>query len=53
MRNYYRGTPIDASYYDSVHLAELFQRIRLKGKQLTTDGHQMEAKAHISFSKGS
>jgi hypothetical protein len=47
----YRGPPIDASYYVSVHLADQFQRIRLKGKQVTTDGHQVMAKAHISFSK--
>jgi hypothetical protein len=51
MSNWYRGTPIDASYYVSIHLAERFQRIRLKGKQLTTDGHQVMAKAQISFSK--
>jgi hypothetical protein len=53
MSKCYRGTPIDASYYVSIPLAERFQRIRLKGEQLTTDGQQVMAKAQISFSKAS
>jgi hypothetical protein len=41
----YRGPSIDASYQVSVHLAEGFQRRRLK---LTDDGCQVMAKAHIA-----
>jgi hypothetical protein len=33
----YRGPSIDASYQDSVHLAEGFQRRRLKCEKLTDD----------------
>ena len=32
------GSSIDASYQDSVHLAERFQRRRLKCEKLTDDG---------------
>jgi hypothetical protein len=35
--NLYRGPSIDASYQVSVHLAEGFQRRRLKCEQLTDD----------------
>jgi hypothetical protein len=35
-----RGPSIDASYQVSVHLAEGFQRRRLKCKKLTDDGQQ-------------
>jgi hypothetical protein len=37
MSNLYRGTSIDASYQASVHLAEGFQRRRLKCEKLTDD----------------
>ena len=58
MSNLYRGPSIDASYQVSVHLAEGFQRRRLKCKKLTDDrrrmtddGWQVMAKAHIAFGK--
>ena len=35
--NLYRGPSIDASYQVSVHLAEVFQRKRLKCEKLTDD----------------
>jgi hypothetical protein len=37
MGNLYRGPAIDASYQVSVHLAEGFQRRRLKCEKLTDD----------------
>ena len=37
MSNLDRGPPIDASYQVSVHLAEGFQRRRLKCEKLTDD----------------
>jgi hypothetical protein len=37
MSNLYRGPSIDASYQASVHLAEGFQRRRLKCEKLTVD----------------
>jgi len=49
--NLYRGPSIDASYQVSVHLAERFQRRRLKCEMLTDDGRQVMAKAHIAFGK--
>ena len=51
MSNLYRGPSIDASYQVSVHLAEGFQRRRLKCEKLTDDGCQVMAKAHIAFGK--
>ena len=51
MSNLYRGPSIDASYQVSVHLAEGFQRRRLKCEKLTDDGRQMMAKSHIAFGK--
>ena len=42
---------IDASYQVSVHLAEGFQRRRLKCEKLTDDRRQVMAKAHIAFGK--
>jgi hypothetical protein len=53
MSNLHRGPSIDASYHVSVHLAEGFQRRRLKCEKLTDDRHQVMAKAHIAFGKGS
>jgi hypothetical protein len=49
MCNLYRGPSIDASYQVSLHLAELFQRRRLKCEKLTDDGRQVMTKAHIAF----
>ena len=49
--NHYRGPSIDASYQVSLHLAEGFQRRRLKCEKLTDDGRQMMAKAHFAFGK--
>jgi signal transduction histidine kinase len=51
MSNLYRGPSIDASYQVSVHLAQGFQRKRLKCEKLTDDGHQVMAKTHIAFGK--
>ena len=48
MSNLYNGPSIDASYQISVHLAEEFQRGRLKCEKLTDDGHQVIAKAHLA-----
>ena len=53
MSNIYKGPSIDATYQVSVHLAEGFQRRRLKCEKLTDDGRQVMAKAHIAFGKGS
>jgi hypothetical protein len=41
MSNLYRGPSIDASYQVLVHLAEGFQRWRLKCEKLTDDGCQL------------
>jgi hypothetical protein len=51
LSNLYRGPSIDASYQVSVHLAEGFQRRRLKCEKLTDDGCQVMAKAHFAFGK--
>jgi hypothetical protein len=51
MSNLYREPSIDASYQVSAHLAEGFQRGRLKCENLTDDGRQVMAKAHIVFGK--
>ena len=58
MSNLYRGPSIDYSYQVSVHMAEGFQRRRLKCEKLTdnrrqtTDNErQVMAKAHIAFGK--
>jgi hypothetical protein len=48
MSTIYRGPSIDASYKVSVHLAEGFQRRRLKCEKLTDDGLQVMANAHIA-----
>ena len=53
MSFHYRGPSIDASYQVSIHLAEGFQRRRLKCEKLTDDGHQVMAKAHIALGKAS
>ena len=45
MSNLYRGPSIDASYQVSLHLAEQFQRRRLKCEKLTDDGCQVMGKA--------
>jgi hypothetical protein len=49
MSNLYKGPSIDASYHVLVHLAEGFQRRRLKCEKLKEDGCQVMAKAHIAF----
>ena len=46
-----RGPSIDASYQVSLHLAEGFQRRRLKCEKLMDNGRQVMAKAHIAFGK--
>jgi hypothetical protein len=51
MSTIYKGPSIDASYQVSVHLAEGFQRRRLKCEKLTDDGCQVMAKAHVAFGK--
>ena len=51
MSNLYKGPSINASYQISVHLAEGFQRRRLKCEKLTDDGCKVMAKAHIAFDK--
>jgi hypothetical protein len=51
MSNRYRGPSIDASNQVSIHLAEGFQRRRLKCEKLTDDGRQVMAKSHIAFDK--
>ena len=51
MSNLYREPSIDDSYQVSVHLAERFQKRRLKCAKLTDDGCQVMAKAHIAFGK--
>ena len=51
----YSGPAIDTSYQVSLHLAEGFQRRRLKCEKLTEDrrmtdeGRQVMAKPHIAF----
>jgi hypothetical protein len=51
MSTLYRGPSIDASYQVSVHVAEGFQRRRLKCEKLTDDGRQVMAKAHFAFGR--
>jgi hypothetical protein len=46
LSNIYKRSSIDASYQVSVHLAEGFQRRRLKCEKLMDDGRQVMAKAH-------
>jgi hypothetical protein len=42
---------IEASYQVSLHLAERFERRRLKCEKFTDDRCQVMAKAHIAFGK--
>jgi hypothetical protein len=51
MSKVYRGPSIDASYQVSAHLAEGFQRRRLKCEKLTDNRRHVMAKAHIAFGK--
>ena len=51
MSNLYRGPSIDVSYQASVHLAEGFQRRRLKCEKLTDDERQVMANTHFTFGK--
>jgi hypothetical protein len=50
MSNLYRGPSIDASYQVPVHLAEGFQRRRLKCEKLMDD-RRWTPKAHVAFGK--
>ena len=51
MSNLYRGPSIDNSYQVSVHLAEGFQRRRLKCEKLTDDRRRMPSDGNIAFGK--
>jgi hypothetical protein len=51
MSNLYKGPSIHAPYQVSVHLAEGFQRRRIKCEKLTDDGCQVMAKAHVAIGK--
>jgi hypothetical protein len=51
MSNLYKEPSIDASYQVSIHLAEGFQRRRLKCEKLTDARRQVMAKAHVAFGK--
>jgi hypothetical protein len=51
MSNLYRRPSKDAPYQVSVHLAERFQRRRLKCEKQTDDGRQVMAKGLIAFGK--
>jgi hypothetical protein len=42
---------LNRNFQVSPHLAEGFQRRRLKCEKLTDDGRQVMAKAHIAFGK--
>ena len=48
MSNLYRGPSIDTSYQVSVHLAEGFQRKRLKCEKLTDDRRQTPSDGNSS-----
>jgi hypothetical protein len=49
MSTLYKGHSIDVSYQVSVHLAEGFQRRRLKCEKLTDDGRQMPSDGKSSL----
>ena len=49
----YRGPSMDASYKVSVHLAEGFQRRRLKCEKLTNDRRHVMTKVQIVFGMAS
>jgi hypothetical protein len=51
MSKLYKGPSIDASYQAAVHLAEGFQRRKLKCEKLTDDGRQVMTKSHIAISR--
>ena len=51
MSNLCKVPSIDASYQISVHLAEGFQRRKLKCEKV--NGRRTDAKAHIAFGKAS
>jgi hypothetical protein len=52
MSNHYRGPSIDASYQVSIHLAEGFQRRRLKCKKLTDDRRRTPSDGKSSHWQG-
>jgi hypothetical protein len=49
MSNLYRGPSIDASYQVSVHIAEGFQRRRLKCEKLTDDRRRTTSDGKSSY----
>jgi hypothetical protein len=49
MSNIYRGPSIDAFYQVSVHMAEGFQRRRLKCEKLTDDGPSRSINKHDHY----
>ena len=49
MSNLYRGPSIDVSYQVSVHLAEGFQRRRLKCEKLRDDRRQMPSEKNTDL----
>ena len=49
MSNLYKGPSIDASYQVSVHLAEEFQRRRLKCEKLTDDSLKVNCKNKLDL----
>jgi hypothetical protein len=55
MSNLYRGSSIDVSYQVSVHMAEGFQRRRLKCEKLMADRRRTPSNGkssyHIAFGK--
>ena len=51
MSNLYRVPSIEASYQVSVHLAEGFQRTRLKCEKLTDDGRQVMAELTLPLAR--
>jgi hypothetical protein len=51
MSNLYRGPAMDVSYHVLLHLAEGFQRRRLKCENLTDDGRQAMTKAQLAKGK--
>ena len=51
MSSLYRRPSMNVSYQVSVHLAEGFQKRKLKCEKFTDDGRQVMAKPHVAFGK--
>ena len=49
MSNFYSGPSIDASYQVSIHIAEGFQRKKLKCEKLTDDRRRMPSDGKSSL----